>query len=306
MTTTIKKHSPAVLETVRTLMNGAIDYAGLFPPSQLPMPDAVQNFAKYSLSDHNWMLGRFVVGLGKLPEFLAIFDEFETPDCDTWRISVVASADISETIERISRTNEVYSGRLACDSVEIKSVSLKADIKRAAASLPDHVTAFFEVAVDEYLDELIAAIAASGQRAKIRTGGVTADAFPTAAEIVRFVQACTSANVPFKATAGLHHPLRCLKPLTYAPEAPRGMMHGFLNMFLMTGFCRNGHETRLLEELMGETAADHFKFAENHVIWRDRALDVMEIKSLRADGIMSFGSCSFDEPIDDLRSLGLL
>ena len=87
---------------------------------------------------------------------------------------------------------------------------------------------------------LVAAIARRGGRAKMRTGGVTAEAFPTAAQVLRFLRACTEARVPFKATAGLHHPLRAEYRLTYAPDSPRGTMFGFLNVFLTAVLLRHG------------------------------------------------------------------
>src|SRR5438477_108730 len=82
------------------------------------------------------------------------------------------------------------------------------------------------------MPDAVATLAITGQRAKIRTGGVTPEAFPKSAEIVRFVRTCLAANVPFKATAGLHHPIRCFHPLTYDADSPQGTMHGFLNLFL--------------------------------------------------------------------------
>lgn len=59
-----------------------------------------------------------------------------------------------------------------------------------------------------------------GARAKIRTGGLTAEAYPTAEDLAGFLHRAAIARVPFKATAGLHHPL---------PSPP---MHGFVNVFL--------------------------------------------------------------------------
>ena len=97
-------------------------------------------------------------------------------------------------------------------------------------------TAYFELPLGENLADLVSTLAIRGQCAKIRTGGLTADAFPSTAQIIRFTRTCLAANVPFKATAGLHHPIRCFKPLTYAPDAPSGMMHGFLNVSLAAGF----------------------------------------------------------------------
>ena len=145
------------------------------------------------------------------------------------------------------------------------------------------------------------------QRAKLRTGGVVTDDFPKTHEIIRFVRTCMAANVPFKATAGLHHPIRCYKPLTYAENAPQGTMHGFLNVLLMTGFARESYRVSLLEELMEEEFGEAFTFGELDVKWRDdHFLTNSHLSLLRRKGMISFGSCSFDEPIADLQSLGVL
>jgi hypothetical protein len=116
-----------------------------------------------------------------------------------------------------------------------------------------------------------------------------------------------AANVPFKATAGLHHPLRCFKPLTYEANAPMGTMHGFLNVFLGTGFYRLGFNTNLLESLLEDEFSESFSFTDGAVTWHQTyILTAMQLKVVRAQNIISFGSCSFDEPITDLREIGLL
>src|SRR5690606_41708167 len=123
------------------------------------------------------------------------------------------------------------------------------------SDLTEGITAYFEVAMNENFADLVSTLAIRGQRAKVRTGGVTHDAFPTSRELIRFVRTCMAANVPFKATAGLHHPIRCFKPLTYAADAPMGPMHGFPNMLLMTGFAREGFRPNILEDLMEDEFA---------------------------------------------------
>jgi len=180
-------------------------------------------------------------------------------------------------------------------------------IENTVSALPDGVKAYFEIALNEKFAELVSTLALNGQRAKLRTGGVKAEDFPASREIIRFVQTCAAANVPFKATAGLHHPIRCFKPLTYAQNSPQGTMHGFLNTLLMTAFARENYRTNLLEELMEEEFEEVFTFHENAVRWRNESvLTLKQIELLRQRGMISFGSCSFDEPIADLRSLGLL
>lgn len=296
-----------VKQSVRCLLAGAIDYAGLFPPAGLSMPEAVINYATYKNSNYNWMLGRFIVTAARLDEFHESAREFISRDGgEAWRVSVVVGETVVETIHAIKDFNASYGPGIICDTVEIKADSAGA-IENAVASLPLDVTAYFELPLDAQLPDLIATLALTGQRAKIRTGGITPEAFPRSADIVRFVRTCLAANVPFKATAGLHHPVRCFRPLTYEENAPNATMHGFLNLFLMTGFAREGYRTSLLEAVMEEEFAEVFSFENQSAVWRDEfKLTAAQLHNLRVKGIQSFGSCSFDEPVSDLQKLGIL
>ena len=294
-------------ESIRTLLTGAIDYAGLFPPSAISMPEAVINYATYRNSNYNWMLGRFVVTAARLDEFYESARDFISRDArDAWRIAVVAGDEVTKTIDQIQEFNMANGPGVVCDVIEIKADSDET-IEAAAAALPQDVTAYFELALDVKLPELITTLAVNGQRAKMRTGGVTPDAFPRTAGIIRFVKMCLGANVPFKATAGLHHPIRCFRPLTYDHNSPKATMHGFLNLFMMTGFAREGFRASLLENVMEEEFEEVFRFDDQAAIWRDDfPLTVFQLESLRKYGIQSFGSCSFDEPVADLQKLGVL
>lgn len=293
--------------SVRTLLEDLIDYAGLFPPSQLSMQEAVVNYAAYRSGELGWMLGRFVVPTARLDEFLdCARDLLSGGSAFPWRLSALSGEDITATIKTINDFNREHEGRAVIDTLEVKATTVS-KIENTVALLPEGLTAFFEIATGDEFVDLVMSLAAYKQRAKIRTGGVTNADFPSAREIIRFVRSCMAANVPFKATAGLHHPLRCFKPLTYAADAPRGAMHGFLNMLLMTAFARESYRPSLLEELMEDEFEEVFSFSEGGVAWRSEYfLTTAHLKLLRTRGMMSFGSCSFDEPVEDLRAMGLL
>ncbi|MEO6656145.1 MAG: hypothetical protein ABIO36_08685 [Pyrinomonadaceae bacterium] len=296
-----------VKESVRALLAGAVDYAGLFPPASLSMPEAVINYATYKNSNYNWMLGRFVVTAARLGEFYECASDFISRDASrAWRLAVVAGEDVFETLRLIDDFNAVNGPGVVCDMVEIKTITAY-EIETVSPALPAGVDAYFEIAPKGDFSDLIACVALARQRAKIRTGGVTPDAFPGTADIIRFVRTCLAANVPFKATAGLHHPIRCFHPLTYEHNSPKGTMHGFLNMFLMTGFAREGFRPSFLEDVMEEEFHEVFRFEDQTVTWReDYSLSIWQLDVLRQKGIQSFGSCSFDEPIADLQKLGIL
>lgn len=301
------KESAPIKESVRVLLSEIIDYAGLFPPSQLAMQAAVRNFASYKSGKYEWMLGRFVVPVSRLDEFLVsardlIGRESQKP----WRLSVLASEDLYDTIKRINYFNSQNSSSVLCDILEIKANTIS-KIENTVKALPENLTAYFEITTGERFADLVSTLGLNGLRAKIRTGGVAREDFPSSHQLIRFVRTCQAANVPFKATAGLHHPLKCFRPLTYAPNAPQGTMHGFLNMLVTTGFTRERFRPNLLEQIMEEEFDEAFAFSDNGVAWRnEHFLGLGQIERLRSNGLNSFGSCSFDEPVADLQGLGLI
>jgi hypothetical protein len=145
-----------------------------------------------------------------------------------------------------------------------------------------------------------------GAFSKVRTGGLTPDAIPSPETIADFLHSAVSRRVAFKATAGLHHPIRSLRPLTYAADSPRAVMHGFLNMFIAASFAWHGAERELLVALLSEENPSAFQFGADELRWRDKRLSCAQIQIARIEFAHSFGSCSFEEPVADLRELGLL
>lgn len=299
--------SEQIKESVKILLSEIVDYAGLFPPAKLLMPEAVTNYAAYKDSDYKWMLGRFICPVGRLDEFVMSAEGFFLRDAKSvWKLSVLASDDIYETIRTIEEFNIKNAPDAVCDVLEIKA-STPEQIEKIAGAIPENFTNYFEIPLDETLPETVSALAVNKQRGKIRTGGITPDLFPTTVEIIRFIRTYLAANVPFKATAGLHHPIRCFEPLTYEPNAPKGRMHGFLNLFLATGFAREGCTPKVLEEILEEEFVKVFEFDDNGVFWqKEHFLNNSKLKDLREKHIISFGSCSFDEPIADLQKISIL
>jgi hypothetical protein len=241
------------MKSLRVLLEGLIDYAGLFPPAGLTMQDAIRNYARYRDGEYAWALGRFVVPLERAGE---VPKEFP--------LSV-----------------------LGVDEVKAATVEELETIKPGA---------FVEITDLALVGEL----AKHGLRAKIRTGGLVADAFPPAADIARFMRACKAAGIAFKATAGLHHPLRCVKPLTYEPNAPTGKMHGFVNVFLAAAMLDHA------EAILAEEDPGAFSFDDDGVSWRSQRVSTDALATMRREFATSFGSCSFEEPMSDLQELGWL
>lgn len=238
------------------------------------MGSAVHDYGKYRGGEHAWALGRFVVPASRLEELR----EYGTAG---WPLSVLCGPDI---VADLARVREFRNAGV----LEIK-VSTPDEIARTRTAISPEATVYFEAP-----DSLIADIAGAGARAKVRTGGVTAEAFPSSRDLARFLETCARYQVPFKATAGLHHPLRA------------GPMHGFLNVFLGAVFLYLGLEPALLPLLLEETSGDAFRFDDDGVAWRGHRATNQQIHDARERFAIAFGSCSFDEPIEDLKALHLL
>ena len=296
--------SSAALET---LLHELVDYAGLFPPAALPMAEAVRAYDEHRRGAHAWMLGRFVLPIARLEEFEATAGPLLARGAP-WRLAALGGAGDREVLER---ANARLAGRAVVDTLEVKALTA-ADVAalEACAGLctpaGEPVPVYVELPVVEDPGALVAAIAALGLRAKVRTGGVTSDAFPTAAQLARFLAVCAAHDVVFKATAGLHHPLSGEYALTDDRASPRGPMFGFLNVFLAALFLRAGLAESGAAALLEERDARAIAFDAGGVSWRGHRLDAHSVDTLRERFAASFGSCSFAEPVESLTAMGLL
>ena len=252
------------------------------------MARAVENYARYRVSPESWMLGRFVVPVSRL-------DELEASVSAPPLVSASIGADLETDLARIARSP------FPIDTIELKAADA-AQIESAMRRIPSRLTPYFEISSAG----LIPAIRAAGARAKIRTGGITPEAFPSADAIAQFIAACAEHNVAFKATAGLHHPLRCYRALTYSADGPSGWMFGFLNVFVAAVLAQLGVAAGMLKYVLLEESAEAFVFNDVRMAWSGHVLTVAEIADTRRELAISFGSCSFEEPVADLKSLGLL
>jgi len=183
------------------------------------------------------------------------------------------------------------------------SVLTEADDPRAAALETKRVVRALRPVYCEVPVAELDAVRAVGGCAKVRTGGVTPEAVPSVEAVADFIRACAERRLAFKATAGLHHSVRAEHALTYEPDAPRAVTHGFLNMFVASALAWHGD--RDLEPVLAETDATAFRF-DDRAGWRDRSLSAEQVRAAREHFLHAFGSCSFEEPVADLRALGLL
>jgi hypothetical protein len=297
--------------SLKVLLDGVVDYAGLFPPAKLDMAASVRNYSAYMRGTHSWVLGRFIVPVSRLEEFnFHLGDIHPRSSGELWRVSALADSDFAADLERIKSFNRWHGERdeglkVAIDSVEVKanSAGYISEIRRME---PGSLRVFFELPAGPDCAELVWSIAQAGGSAKLRAGSVTGDTFPSIETVVGFIYNCLHAGIRFKATAGLHHPIRGVQPLTYEPDSERGMMYGFLNVLLCAAFAYDGMREDDAASVLAEESVGEFVFDDSGVAWHGHHLAIETISLARRDFVVSFGSCSFEEPLNDLRKFRLL
>ncbi len=299
--------STALLDSVRATFATLIDYAGLFPPAQLPLDQARSQYQAACRGPHAWMLGRFIMPASLLT---ASPGDFPGP------FSVIADA----RVDILNRLGAMRQNGVQIDAVEIslaksvppfrKSISpdeildltgeLEADI--VVAGLRD-LPIFVEIPHSEpwrgMLSDTMDALARMRLGAKLRCGGVTAAAFPSVDEIVEYIAAAQEAQVAFKATAGLHHPVR------HRDNTTGFTMHGFLNILAAAALAPNASR-EMVRRVVAEEEASAFVFDNESLSWREERIELVELTRTRREAFVSYGSCSFAEPVEGLTALGFL
>lgn len=299
--------------SVRAFATALIDYAGLFPPARLALDPALENFARYQRGPERWMLARFVLPAARLGELdegrLAPFEAG-----NPLRLSLLGTAQ--EHGAAIGRIVGEQGARLVAEALETRLPEGDfRDFLAAEAHALDQaglpLRPFYELPWDEAWDErLPGAIeglamhnARHGAQAgfKLRCGGESPETIPTPTQVARALLLCRDAGVPMKFTAGLHHPVRHFDATVGAT------MHGFFNVFI-GGMLAHAHGLgpETLVAILEEQDAAGFQFDEEAIAWHSLRIDISTINNLRENQLLSYGSCSFAEPRDDLQSLGLL
>jgi hypothetical protein len=296
-------------KAVDALMDGLVDYAGLFPPASESMRAAVDRYASYREGRDARALGRFIVPFARLSEFeeqaRALLPRGEA--AEPWRLSVLVGPETRAAAEQMPKFNCHHwsgsaDGHALIDAVELKAATVE-EIEIQDREIPKFFQRYFEIPLGDNVDALVKAIAKVGARAKVRTGGTEQNAFPTSRAILSFLVACEREKVPFKATAGLHHPLRGSYRLTYEPSSPSGTMYGFLNVFVAAALLHKGESESTVLKALEESDAAAFEFTDDAIAWRKHRVDASELRVTRTSFAISFGSCSFREPVDELAGI---
>lgn len=273
------------------LLHGLVDDAALFPPAALPMPQAVSAYRTRRAGPYASLLGRFLCPASRLDELNAQLG----PD-ERLALGLIMDTGVAGLPEAIART--VEDRRLELSLVEIPlpgggdQAHAAHQVLHALHRLPQEVQAFVELPRLPGWRDALSLIAARRRGAKLRTGGLTSDAFPTEREVADFVKTCVSSGAKFKFTAGLHHAIR------HTADTSGFEHHGFLNVLLAVAAAVRGGRIPTLVEILAER--DPMEIVDGI-----RTVDTRTAAKVRQH-FVGFGSCSFTEPVHDLTGLALL
>lgn len=318
--------------TLNAFMKNIIDYAGLFPPAKLPLNTAFDNYLKYRKCEYNNFLSRFICPAGKLSELGNILNDKADNHTDI-SISVLSKSgdnldnfikNFKDDLKTWKEFHTHFVNSVKTNSFELRLPDelftskdsnklsetlnfISGEIKNA---LNQNVFIFCEcLIIDDWNEDfkfLINGISEhnlteNNAGFKLRTGGVTANAFPDSEVIAFAIKECLDRAVPMKCTAGLHHPYRHLDKEIGA------MMHGFINVF-GAGIIAMRHNVSHFEliEILNDENSDNFIFTDEYFSRDKYKISIEDIELARNQLMISFGSCSFDDPVSDLKKLNLL
>ncbi|MEU4240107.1 hypothetical protein [Actinoplanes sp. NPDC026619] len=265
------------------IFNGLFDDAALFPPGNAPIERAVpaHRSLRARFAD---LVGPFVIPASRLTQLFRYAGEESPIDLSV----IVTAEDAGSTLRALDRPGV----RLA--AIEIPAVPTAPDardvVKLLDDALPPEIPAFVEVSWDAL--HVLDVLAGTRHRAKLRTGGLRAEMFPSAATLADAMAACVRRGIAFKCTAGLHHAIR------HTDRATGFEHHGFLNVLLAAAALGDGSSVLIAE---GHLEADYAPGIAAGV----RALTADQVAETRRI-FTSFGTCSVTEPVADLEALGLL
>ncbi len=271
------------------ITGGLCDDAALFPPGSLPLEEAVPAHVEHRGGPHRRMVGPFVVAASQLPALAPVVQDHRPGSFE-----VAVTVPSPAAVDRAMRSaGQVPALRVVAVEVAVPADVAAADVVPALdvalTGWPD-VTVFVELPRDERRGALVAALSGTSYLAKLRTGGVEAHLYPDEDELASMLVDTARAGLPVKATAGLHHAVRNTDPGTGFEQ------HGFLNVIAAVDAALSGAGTEELAAVLAERNPDTVAA---------RVRDIGSRVDRVREQFRSIGTCSIDEPVQELVELGL-
>ena len=299
-----------ILDARTAAFAALIDYAGLFPPASLDMAGAVEGYRTARDSSARWVAGRFLCPASRLEELAGALVTTLAPGEDPWEIGVVIDegpgpgASAAQTFHTEMQPAAIIAAAEA-RPVDRTAASITT-IVDALTSIQPEVVAFIEVIPPRPYEAQIGAVAKALRKSgriggvKLRCGGIDASLFPDPITVASFILAATEAKLPFKATAGLHQPIRHY-------DAGLGVWrHGFVNLLVASAAAEAGHGIETVTNIIADADPDDFSISTAFVTWRELSIPGPAMRRVRTQGFVAYGSCDFFEPIEALTDLSFL
>jgi len=271
------------------LFDGLLDDAAMFPPEDAPLAEAVVGHAAHRLAWYSDLVAAFVCAAGRLPSLSAQLALRAIPRLEA---SLVVPGGIDAVPEALAAAARAPQVEVVALEVPCGTTALPHALRALAPLVASHRAVYLEIPVVALREESVHAVAATGVRIKLRTGGTTLDAFQTEDQLAHAILLCAAERQPFKCTAGLHHAVR------HRDDSTLFQHHGFLNIALAARVAASTGNHAATRDVLAERDA-------SDVAAQVRELAASDVRAIRAL-FRTFGTCSITEPVDDLLALGLL
>lgn len=327
-----------ISNSLKQLITHLIDYAGLFPPASLPLPEAYKEFVRYINESDEWILSKFICPAKQLSALSELIKN-DSENSNSFSVSILGRSGsnaeefikgTAEDVALMAQFLQTTKSKFLTDAFELKfpddlvlenNVDAMYEVMNSTSAILKEnisfpVKIFFELALKNDWKASVNNFASALKRHneyfgqdenfprsgfKLRTGGVEASAFPSPEQIAYVINTCYENQLPLKFTAGLHHPIR------HYNDSVKTKMHGFLNVF-GAGVLLYGNDLieQDLIDILSDEDSDNFKFDDNNFRWKEFKSPIKVIENARKNFVISYGSCSFDEPREDLVSVKLM
>lgn len=299
-----------VIDARSASLGAIIDYAGVFPPASLTLDEAVSIYRRARTSETHWVVGRFLCPTSRLSDLAASLTRSIEPGEGTWEIATVFDDEAGTAASDAQDFHAEMQPAARIASAEARFLDAMGEdldtLIDAITSVQPEIVPFIEVDRSASVAHQIERVATSLLHrsriggVKLRCAGTTADMFPSPDEVAEFIMEATAHHLPFKATAGLHQPIR------HRDDGLDVWRHGFVNLLVAAAAAGQGRSSDTVTAIIAETDPDAFSMGTAFVSWRDISIPGPSMRRIRANGFVAFGSCEIAEPIAALADLAFI
>ena len=270
------------------LFAGLVDDAAMFPPGNASAEDAVRSHLEHRQAWYAGLIGPLVVPDQQLVEVGRVALRRGSDALDVSVINTGGAGGLVSLANRAVPGVRVVAVESALRDLDDLAGNA-ARVAAAGAELDESVLAFVEIPYGPGWERAVEAVEGAGLLGKIRTGSPDNTGTPAYAQLAEQLSVLVEADLPFKATAGLHH----AQP-TPGSDPDRPVQHGFVNLLVaVEGLIEGARKAEAAHLLRTSDAASVSS-------WTDETVSRVRRR------FRSFGCCGVLDPVNDLVTLGLV